>query len=266
MGRVKLRVTLLAAPQAPENTVAMAARLCYSGATICELKEKIEAKDQQAFIERLTEMGHMSPVEHISFTFGVEGVSRALLAQITRHRIASFSVQSQRYVDQTKGGFDYVLPPSIEALGQEAVEKYARQMETIASWYEEWVNALGGGKESARQDARFVLPNAAETKMMVTMNARELIHIFRLRCCNRAQWEIRALAWAMLGLCLAKAPAVFGHAGPSCVMGECSEGSMGCGRMDGVRKKHKELWDFVQKHGNETNFEESMSDWAIRNA
>ncbi|MGI6192732.1 MAG: FAD-dependent thymidylate synthase [Christensenellales bacterium] len=266
MGRVNLRVKLLAAPQSPENTVAMAARLCYSGAMIQELKEKIEEKDQKDFINRLTEMGHMSPVEHISFTFGVEGVSRALLAQITRHRIASFSVQSQRYVDQAAGGFDYVIPPSIEALGEEAVEKYVRQMETIAAWYEEWVNALGGGKESARQDARFVLPNAAETKMMVTMNARELIHFFRLRGCNRAQWEIRALAWAMLGLCYSAAPAIFGHAGPDCINGECSEGKMSCGRMKDVEHKHKQLLDFVRKHESEPDFEEKMSEWAMLNA
>ncbi|MGI6150969.1 MAG: FAD-dependent thymidylate synthase [Christensenellales bacterium] len=266
MSRVKLHVTLLAAPQAAENTVAMAARLCYSGAEISELKEKIEAKDQQNFINRLTEMGHMSPVEHISFTFGVEGVSRALLAQITRHRIASFSVQSQRYVDQAKDGFDYVVPPSIEALGEEAVERYTRQMETIASWYEEWVEALGGGKESARQDARFVLPNAAETKMMVTMNARELIHFFRLRGCNRAQWEIRALAWAMMGLCYAAAPGIFGNCGPACIGDACSEAGMSCGRMKDVKQKHKELLEFVKNHEGEPDFEERMSEWASKNA
>lgn len=266
MSRVKLRATLLAAPASPENVVAMAARLCYSGAMINELKEKIAAKDQREFIDRLTEMGHMSPVEHVSFTFGVEGVSRALLAQITRHRIASFSVQSQRYVDQTKGGFDYVIPPSIEALGKDAAEKFTGQMETIASWYEEWVNALGGGNESARQDARFVLPNAAETKMMVTMNARELIHFFRLRGCNRAQWEIRALAWAMMGLCYSAAPALFGNCGPACVGGECSEGRMSCGRMQEMEQKHRELLEFVKKYGQEPDFEEKMSEWASNNA
>ena len=105
MGKVKLNVQLLSAPKEPETVVAMAARLCYSGADIDDLHEKVSEKDQDGFIRRLTEMGHMSPIEHASFTFGVEGVSRALLAQISRHRIASFSVQSQRYVDQTQGGF-----------------------------------------------------------------------------------------------------------------------------------------------------------------
>ncbi len=266
MGSVKLRVRLLAAPESPESIVAMAAKLCYSGAMIDELKQKIESKDQKDFINKLTEMGHMSPVEHVSFTFGIEGVSRSLLAQVTRHRIASFSVQSQRYVDQTKDGFDYVIPPSIEALGKDAAEKYICQMDTIASWYEDWVQVLGGGKESARQDARFVLPNAAETKLMVTMNARELTHFFRLRGCNRAQWEIRALAWAMMGLAYSASPSLFGSCGPACINGACSEGQMSCGLMKEVAKNHEELLEFVKKHDKEPDFEEKMSEWASKNA
>jgi len=266
MGRVRLKVKLLAAPESPERVVAMAARLCYSGAMIGELQEKINAKDQTAFIDRLTEMGHMSPVEHVSFTFGTEGISRALLAQITRHRIASFSVQSQRYVDQTKGGFDYVLPPSIAALGDEAVKKYASQMDMIAAWYEEWVEALGGGNESARQDARFVLPNAAETKLMVTMNARELTHFFRLRGCGRAQWEIRALAWAMMGIAVSVSPALFDRCGPACVYGECSEGGKCCGRMEEMKSKHGEMLRFIEQNKEKPDFEDRMSDWASENA
>lgn len=256
---MRLNVKLLSAPPDPQTVVAMAARLCYSGADVEDLKHKTEEKDQTAFITRLTEMGHMSPVEHVTFTFGIEGVSRALLAQITRHRIASFSVQSQRYVEQAG---NYILPPSIQALGEEAVAKYNKQMETIFGWYEEWVEALGGGCETARQDARMVLPNAAETKMLVTMNARELIHFFRLRSCQRAQWEIRALAWAMMGILEGKYPALFSKCGPGCVGGGCTEGKMCCGMAKAIREKRKALSEFVAQHRDDPNFEALVCAWA----
>ena len=267
MSEVKLYVQLLDYTPMPENLVAMAARLCYSGAQVRELSEKVAAADQTAFLERLMDMGHLSPVEHPSFTFGVEGVSRALLAQITRHRIASFSVQSQRYVGQSrKGGLSYIMPPSIRALGEEAQEEYTRQMETIQGWYEQWVERLGGKGEKANEDARFVLPNAAETKMMVTMNARELRHVFELRCCRRAQWEIRAMAWAMLGFCLAKAPALFADAGPGCIALQCPEGKMSCGKRMEVRQKREELNRFVKEHQNDEEFAAELSRWARENA
>lgn len=258
---MRLNVKLLSAPPDPQTVVAMAARLCYSGADVEDLKHKTEEKDQTVFISRLTEMGHMSPVEHVSFTFGIEGVSRALLAQITRHRIASFSVQSQRYVDQTSGGMNYILPPSIQALGEEAVAKYNKQMATIFGWYEEWVEALGGGCETARQDARMVLPNAAETKMLVSMNARELIHFFRLRSCQRAQWEIRALAWAMMGILEAKSPALFGKCGPGCVGGGCTEVHMSCGMAKEIREKREALSKFVEENKDKPDFEALVCAW-----
>lgn len=266
MSRSRINIKLLSAPADPQTVVAMAARLCYSGADVEGLKNKIEEKDQTAFVTRLTDMGHMSPVEHVSFTFGIEGVSRALLAQITRHRIASFSVQSQRYVDQTKGGLDYILPPSIETLGEEAVKKFEEQMNTIAGWYEEWVEALGGGCETSRQDARMVLPNAAETKMLVTMNARELIHFFRLRSCQRAQWEIRALAWAMMGIVEAKCPALFSQSGPGCVGGGCTEGKMSCGLAKEIREKRGALSKFVAENKEKPDFEALVCAWASQNA
>lgn len=244
MGEVKLHVELLHYTEGAEELVAMAAKICYSSADIDDLKEGIAQKDQGPFLEKIMEMGHYSPIEHANFTFGIEGVSRSLLAQITRHRIASFSVKSQRYVGETrKGGegFDYVVPPSIEALGKEAVEKYRGQMATIQGWYDEWVNALGGGGEASHQDARFVLPNACETKMIVTMNARELRHFFALRCCNRAQWEIRALATEMLRQVREAAPALFADAGPGCLAGPCPEGKMSCGRAAEMREKFSAL-------------------------
>ena len=184
----------------------------------------------------LRKLGHLSTFEHVSFTFGIEGVSRALLAQITRHRIASFSVQSQRYVGQSgEDGIDYILPPEIEKLGDEYAKRFADQMNMMDKWYREWLELLGeGGKE----DARFVLPNAAATRMVVTMNARELNHFFALRCCNRAQWEIRDVAWQMLKLAHEAAPALFDECGPECLRGRCPEGKMCCGRMDEVRARY----------------------------
>ena len=130
--RRELNVTLIRHTLSPEETVALGAKLCYSRSDIQGLKEKISRQDQTEFINRLMAMGHESVLEHASFTFGVEGVSRVLLAQLTRHRLASFSVQSQRYVSYEKG-FGFIIPPSIEALGEEAVQEYTRQMNMMES-------------------------------------------------------------------------------------------------------------------------------------
>lgn len=244
MPKVTHKVELLACTGQPQLRVAMAARLCYSGAHIENLEEMDEQR-QEKLIGNLVNMGHFSPIEHASFTFGIEGVSRALLAQITRHRLASFSVQSQRYVGQRgeDGEFNYIIPPAIAALGQEACDEYAAQMKQMQQWYDGWVKKLGDAGESSNEDARFVLPNACETRMIVTMNARELIHFFSLRCCNRAQWEIRALAWDMLALCVKEAPAIFRYAGPGCVHGACPEGKKTCGKAAQVRERHKKLME-----------------------
>ncbi|MDL2220226.1 FAD-dependent thymidylate synthase [Eubacteriales bacterium OttesenSCG-928-N14] len=243
MARATLKVKLLAATPNAQQIVAMGAKLCYSAANLDDLQQGVEAKDQQKYLEKLVDMGHLSPIEHASFTFGVEGVSRALLAQITRHRIASFSVQSQRYVGKanTADGFDYILPPAIEALGEEAVAEFDAQMRQMHAWYTTWVDRLGNAGQSSNEDARFVLPNASETKMVITMNARELLHFFKLRCCNRAQWEIRDLAWQMLKLAQQQAPYLFAAAGPGCIDGACPEGKMSCGKMAEVRQYRKEL-------------------------
>ena len=172
-------------------------------------------------------MGHESVLEHATFTFGVEGVSRVLLAQLTRHRLASFSVQSQRYVSMADG-FGYIIPPKIAALGAEAVQRYENQMAQMQIWYRGWQDQLGSG-EGSNEDARFVLPGAAETRLLVTMNVRELRHFFSLRMCKRAQWEIRALAEDMHRLCMEVAPALFADAGAPCLRGACPEGEKGCG-------------------------------------
>ena len=235
----KLKVILLRHTLSPEETIALSAKLCYSKSTIEDLKEKISQKDQSAFIEKLMGMGHESVLEHVTFSFGVEGVSRVLLAQLTRHRIASFSVQSQRYVSY-ENGFGFIMPDSIAALGEEAVQQYQKQMDTIESWYKKKKKKLGKGEKS-NEDARFVLPNACETRLVVTMNVRELRHFFSLRMCNRAQWEIRKMAEEMFRICFNTAPALFMDAGPACIRGKCPEGEKTCGMAAEIRKNREAL-------------------------
>ncbi len=245
MGQVNLRVELLGHTPNPQEIVALAAKLCYSSADINSLKNGVLSREQSGFITKLTELGHLSPVEHAVFTFGVEGVSRSLLAQITRHRIASFSVKSQRYVSERSRGeklFNYVIPAGIKQLGQEYIDKFESQMAMIQGWYDEWLEVLGKGKEASNEDARFVLPNACETKFIVSMNARELMHFFNLRCCQRAQWEIRELAIQMLRKVLEVAPALFSKAGPSCVSGVCPENDLSCGKMSEVLQEYNALF------------------------
>ena len=251
-----MTVTLLSHTPLPEHQVAAAARLCYSSATIEQLQEKQTDESVADFVQKLAEMGHESPIEHITFTFGIEGVSRSLMAQITRHRMASFSVQSQRYV--TEGNFEYVIPPSIAESGEatqvylEAMEQaqqaYNKLNELLAAQHQQQLEYKGRAskenlrtaKKSALEDARFVLPNACTTKMMCTMNARSLLNFFSLRCCNRAQWEIRALAEQMLRLVHGVAPHIFAKAGPGCLRGDCPEGAMTCGQQAEMRAKY--LW------------------------
>lgn len=241
MPQVKPKVKLLQYTPVPENLVSMAARLCYSQSDLEALEARVEQRDQTAFIKKVTGMGHLSVIEHAAFTFGIEGVSRSFLAQITRHRIASFSVQSQRYVAQGgEQGFDYVIPPAIEALGEEAVREFESQMQAMSGWYEAWRARLGKGEKS-NEDARFVLPNACATRMMVTMNARELLHFLNLRCCGRAQWEIREAAWQMLDLAYKAAPALFENAGPGCLGGTCPEGEKSCGRAGEMRERFERI-------------------------
>ena len=241
----ELKVILIRHTLSPEETVALGAKLCYSKSTVEQLKDRISQKDQSAFIDKLMGMGHESVLEHASFTFGIEGVSRALLAQITRHRLASFSVQSQRYVGYEQG-FGYIIPPRIQELGEDAVQEFARQMNTIEEWYRDWQARLGNGEKS-NEDARFVLPNACETRMILTMNVRELRHFFALRMCERAQWEIRALATEMHRQCLEAAPALFKDAGPGCLRGKCPEGEKSCGRMNEIREERKRLIETLEK-------------------
>lgn len=190
------------------------------------------AKDHEKALASAMRSGHESVLEHAAFTFRVEGVSRALLAQVTRHRLASFSVRSQRYIDMAD--MPVVIPESIEA-DPDLLDGYMDIVEDIREFYHRAVDA-GVPKE----DARYITPQAAVTGFVVTMNARELRHMFRMRCCNRAQWEIRQMADQMLRLVKKKAPALFEDAGPGCVQGECPEGRKCCGH---PRKEDEWKWD-----------------------
>lgn len=239
-----MKVTLITCTPDAEKIIAAAAKLCYASADISTVMDGLTEEKTKAFLEMLTSLGHQSPVEHVSFTFGIEGVSRSLLAQITRHRIASFSVQSQRYVKENN--FTFVTPPAIAA-DPAAAAQYEKVMadifasyQSLAATLEEKYAADGMDKKAAEkkaiEDARYVLPNACTTKMMLTMNARSLMHFFRLRCCNRAQWEIRALAAEMAKLVKKEAPTLFRLAGPGCVAGACPEGRMTCGKAKEMRE------------------------------
>lgn len=242
MKEASLKIVLLEYTPDPENIVALSARLCYSPVGVEELKDKLTEKEKEKMINLLRESGHLSPFEHVSFTFAIEGISRACSHQLVRHRLASYSQQSQRYVSEEKG-FDYIVPPLFKD-DPELYKLFLEAMEKSHNYYCMLINKLeekGIKGEIARQDARFVLPNASETKIVVTMNARELLHFFRVRCCNRAQWEIRELATEMLKISKRIAPLLFKDAGPACLTGKCPEGKFTCGNLLQVRKKFKTL-------------------------
>ncbi len=226
----ELKVTLLQHTPLPERAVASAGRLCYAPVSAAELKETMSDDEVRRLVRGLVRSGHLSALEHASFTFAIDGISRACSHQLVRHRLASYSQQSQRYV-RFASDKDFVIPPSIAA-SPEARAVFYEAMANARAAYERLVEigkAEGRGNESVYEDARFVLPNAAETKIVVTMNARELRHFFALRCCRRAQWEINRLAWAMRYLVLAVAPLLFEETGPGCLTGGCPEGRMTCG-------------------------------------
>ncbi len=252
-----MKVEILSCTPDGEKLIAAAAKLCYSSAEISDLWDGLTPEKTERFLTMLGDLGHASPFEHVSITFGIEGVSRAVLAQITRHRIASFSVQSQRYVNKEQ--FTYIIPPAIEEC-EEAKEEFLKAMEEDRQHYirlaeiltEKHVKRLiaeGMDEKQAQkvaskqafEDARGVLPNACDTKIIMTMNVRSLYNFFSLRCCNRAQWEIRQLATEMLRLARNTYPLLFTHAGPPCLKGRCPEGSMTCGKAKEVKERFSTL-------------------------
>ena len=241
-----MKVKIIAYTPNPEEVVASAAKLCYSKVGVDEIQENLTEEGIEKFVSMLSAIGHHSPLEHCTFTFAVEGISRACSHQLVRHRIASFSQQSQRYVKLDK--FDYIIPTAIEnnefakdiflnamehdqkaynGIVEELMNEYiASSGYTLASIPKNEYNKL---EKLAIEDARYVFPNACETKIVFTMNVRTLMNFFTHRCCDRAQWEIRDLANEMLIQVKEIAPTLFKKAGASCVRGKCPEGSMSCG-------------------------------------
>jgi len=264
-----LKVKLLAYTPMADAVVAKSGKLCYYPGGIDELEEELTDEDISRFVSMLADLQHESPIEHAVFTFGIEGVSRSLTHQLVRHRLASYSQKSQRYVRE--GNFEYVIPKEIKN-NPEAKKTFIEAMKNAQKSYDKITEELllekikdfylSEGKEIenmtkdeiikhcktnyrkkyntlekiAIENARAVLPNACETKIIVTMNARTLLHFFSKRCCNRAQEEIRDLATEMLKLVKEVAPNIFKKAGPSCVNGPCPEGNMTCGRIEEVRE------------------------------
>ncbi len=212
-------VRLLACTQDADAICAAAGNSCYSERPSYQIAEDIDA---DRVLSRIVGMGHHSVIEHAVFTFSVEGVSRTLTHQLVRHRVASFSQQSQRYVSLT--GPSYVTPHTVKE-DKEAKRVFDEAMSAIWDAYSR-LEAMGIPVE----DARYLLPNGCTTNITITMNARELLHFFSLRCCNRAQREIRELADRMLEICLKQSPVIFKNAGPLCVRGPCPEGKLSCGK------------------------------------
>ena len=252
-----MKVKLLAHTPEPEKVISMAAKLCYSPVSVDEIAENLTQESINKFLNMLVSMGHESPIEHVTFTFGIEGISRSCSHQIVRHRIASFSQQSQRYVKLDQ--FEYIIPPEIER-NEEAKKIFIESMNKCQEDYDKLVEILfakhyqelldkGVSEKKAKsqaekmsiEDARYVFPNACETKMVFTINARSLYNFFHHRCCERAQWEIRELATEMLRLVREVAPILFNNVGPNCLNGACPEGKMTCGKIKDVREKFKNL-------------------------
>lgn len=234
MSVAKLNVKLLDVSQNALSIIFASCRQCYSDSFAGDIFEQslVDDTKKAEFIKKIVSSGHESPLEHVKFTFAIAGVSRALTHQLVRHRIASYSQQSQRYVKADD--FDYVIPPVINE--DENLKKiFLQTMDLIQTNYNSIIDILkekGVKGEKANEDARFILPQASETKIVVTMNCRELIHFFGHRCCTRAQWEIRALANKMLEICRDKLPEVFSGVGAKCeALKYCPEGDkFSCGR------------------------------------
>lgn len=261
-----MKVNLIASTPEPEKVIASAAKLCYSKVGIDEINKKLDDESVDKFLKMLMSLGHQSPIEHVSFTFAIEGVSRVLTHQLVRHRIASYSQQSQRYVKLEQ--FEYIVPPAIQE-NQEARDIYIETMKRDQENYnritdilllkycknyleeknelnvedikeyvrENYKKKYISFEKKAIEDARYLFPNSCETKIVVTMNARSLVNFFEHRACNRAQWEIRQLAIEMLKIVRKEAPILFGNIGPKCLNGPCPEGKMTCGKIENVRKE-----------------------------
>lgn len=246
-----MKVDLITHTPNPEKIVSAAAKLCYSQVGTNDILEGLTDEKIEKFIEKLASLGHESPIEHVSYTFAVEGVSRVLTHQLVRHRLASYSQQSQRYVKLDQ--FEYIMPPMIKKdpkakeIFEQAMADDQRNYDALVgtlekTYFDTYLEEGHSEKKSKRmaekkaiEDARFVFPNACETKIIFTMNARSLMHFFKHRCCDRAQWEIRAMADEMIKQVKLVSPTLFKYAGPNCVSGPCPEGAMTCGKAKEMR-------------------------------
>ena len=230
-----MQVTLVNHTPNPELAIVAAARSSASQSTVEELWHKLSPQQVDDLLKQLLDSGHLSPFEHASFTFSLEGISRAASHQLVRHRIASYTQQSQRYVTMDKSS-PFIIPDSI-LKNEKAFSLMNTQMTQILTSYNALLN-MG----IPREDARFILPNATRTNIIMTMNARELLHFFALRCCQRTQWELRNVAWEMLRLVKSVAPILFSKGGPTCVQtGVCPEGDLSCGKIRDMQKKAASL-------------------------
>ena len=215
-----MNVTLISWTSNPEKLPAMAATLTHSKIKPEDLAKKSD-KDLSAVLKQVMNLGHTSVIEHASFTFAISDVTRSLTHQLVRHRLASYSQQSQRYVNLTEPS--YVIPPTIQK-NKNMKNAYEDTMRVIWQQYNKLLEM-----DIPAEDARYVLPNATCTNIMVTMNARSLLNFFELRCCLHAQWEIRFLANKMLAEVKKVAPVIFKNAGPSCkTKGICPEKKKNC--------------------------------------
>ncbi len=253
-----MKVELLAYTPNPDYVVAMSAKLCYSKTGVDNIRDNLDDEKVQKFISHLTSIGHQSPIEHVSFTFAIEGISRVCTHQLVRHRIASYSQQSQRYVKLEQ--FEYIIPPQI-AENEKARKIFIKAMEDDQKAYDKIVDELIEGnieyfieecysekqaksmaEKKSIEDARYVFPNACETKIVVTMNARTLMNFFEHRICERAQWEIKEMAYLMLEEVKKTAPNLFKNAGPSCISrNKCKEGAMSCRHPEMPKTRMEEM-------------------------
>lgn len=222
-GTGSMYVQLLFHTPDPERAVATAARICYAPIGAAELMETMTDDQVRKVLRTIMGSGHLSTLEHASYTFAIDGVSRAMTHQLVRHRLASYNQQSQRYVEYMDDP-TFIVPPSVHAAGAEAVDSFLKDCNRA---FEDYHALMESGIPA--EDARYLLPNAMETKIVVSMNIRELLHFFDLRHCKRAQWEIRGAAAWMLELAETTAPYIFARAGAPCRRGPCLEGEMTCG-------------------------------------
>lgn len=269
-----MKVKILSSTSDFERNIARGAKLCYSPSTMEELDENLTVEAAQKFLKMIMSLGHGSVLEHSSITFGIEGISRATSHQLVRHRVASYSQKSQRYVGE--GSFEYVVPAPIRE-NPVAFNLFNDAMAADNAAYNDIADSLlcnflikdhlavlrdnlnsadlehalvhgfmydtdlvkvkqlipseySALSKKAYENARYVLPNACETKLQVTMNVRSLLNFFEERLCERAQDEIRDMAYMMWRACMQLSPVIFKRAVPTCVYGKCKESHMSCGK------------------------------------